>query len=188
MMRTFTSPTAYAAAMRAFHSSLTVEMGRAMKNIGSIFVGTCKQVMTAWIYERPIPTKRKHRVGLKSAYIGPKGFLRGYKYRAFKSDKIEWHLTGPGSKKTPKGRGLWTRTGSLGRSERFRELTWHGWAVMIWNAASYAYYRHWLRHTRFPGMVMAPAPWRNEALDRTRAYRRQRVTDAIWTAIKARLA
>jgi len=59
---------------------------------------------------------------------------------------------------------------------------------MIYNAANYAYHRHWLRHTRFPGTVMAPAPWRNEALDRTKNYRKQRLLQAVQDAIKAKLA
>jgi len=174
--------------MRQFGTLLNGQLGDTMKKIGANFVGVCKQVMTQWIYERPIPTKRSHRVGLKSAYIGPKGFLRGYHYRAFKSDKIEWHLSGAGGKKAPKSRGLWTRTGNLRWSEHSKSIAWHGWAVMIYNEANYAFFRHWLRRTRFPGVVMAPAPWRNEALDRTRDYRKQRLSQAIWDAIKAKLA
>jgi hypothetical protein len=164
-----------------------------MKDIAVQFVGVCRQVLTEWIYDKPIPTKQKRRVGIKNSFVGPKGALRGYHYKAFKSDKIEWHMAGAGGKLAPKSRRLWTRTGALRRLERFTIIPFHGWAAMITNIANragyyYAFRRHWLRHTRFPGMVMAPAPWREEALERTKDYRKQRLAQAVLDAIKAKLA
>jgi hypothetical protein len=193
-MRVFKTPTEFASAMRQFGNLLNGQANRAMRDIAVQFVGVCRQVMTEWIYERPIPTKQKHRAyskvqrSLLSQY-GPRAVLTaGYRYKAYKSDKIEWHLGGKGGKLAPKSRGLWTRTGNLRRSERWKPFPARGWAVMIYNSALYAYHRHWLRRTRFPGIVMAPAPWREEALDRTAGYRKQRLSEAIWDAIKAKLA
>jgi len=180
--------------MREFGNILNGQANRAMRDIAVQFVGVCRQVMTEWIYDKPIPTKQKRRAyskvqrSLLSQY-GPRArFSAGWKMKAFKSDKIEWHMSGAGGKLAPKSRRLWTRTGNLRRSERWQPLPSRGWAVMIYNVASYAYHRHWLRHTRFPGMVRAPAPWREEALDRTRDYRKQRLSQAILDAIKAKLA
>jgi hypothetical protein len=198
-MRTFKNPAEYAAAMRAFSRAADANLKQAMKDIGKQFVGVCRQVLTEWIYDKPIPTKRSHRVYSKFqrsllAQYGPRArFSAGWKMRAYKSDKIEWHLSGAGGKLAPKSRRLWTRTGNLRRLERFAIIPYRGWAAMITNIANragfyYASHRHWLRHTRFPGVVMAPAPWREEALDRTQGYRRQRLTDAILDAIKAKLA
>ena len=193
-MRVFKTPAQFASAMRQFGNLLNGQANRAMRDIAVQFVGVCRQVMTTWIYEKPIPTKRSHRAyskvqrSLLSQY-GPRArFSAGWKMKAFTSDKIDWHLGGAGGKIAPKTRRLWTRTGNLRRSERWQTLPSRGWAVMIYNAAIYAYHRHWLRRTRFPGVVMAPAPWRNEALDRTRDYRKQRLSEAIWDAIKAKLA
>ena len=135
-----------------------------------------KKQMQKLIYDKPVPTRVEAQLARRS--------VREKSGKKFSARAIMITKTGRASARGKKK--LWTRTGSLVRSERFRIVSaYEGW---IENKASrrgkggnrgYAAYRHRMKNTRYP------APWRTRALQAKSGEVRGIYRDAIRDSMRA---
>lgn len=153
---TFTSIKEWRAELQRRADNAKTQCGKATRQATMYFHRESSRRLQEYVYSVPVPTradlwKRRHegyqqRVNLKT------GKARGAAF---------WKAKSSGRRHSNKP--LWKRLGASGGlkgAELFIILDW--FRGKVYNAKKYAAHRHWLKRTRFPGQIKAPAPWQTD--------------------------